>query len=275
MRFEHSRQHIGSVGMRASEVLRSRFALRISLDEESPEVGYEFIDIVHLVFPPSDDLLVERVGRFESSQSDGRCEIDGEIDHYAIGAQHVGNALRLHEMALRERLGLGVDIVEHRAVDTDRRIGPCIHYHPLRVRIEEDAPTGESPLDGSVGIVPMVENAQCVGRLFGDIEVGTRRTRLLQAQQMISPVEQSRLACRSDDRILTLRLDGVGIGRHVTLFFQRDRSPLPEGLQLRHGRALDPLYGSLCDDRIEAQPQSASVFAESHTPPPCQEQDTR
>ena len=275
VRFEHSRQHVGPVSMRASEVLRSRFALRISLDEESSEVGNQLIDIVHLVFPPSDDLGIERVGRFESSQPDGRSEIDRQVDPNAIGAEHVGNALRLHEMALRERLRFGIDIVEHRAVDTDRGIGPRIHFHPLRVRIEEDASTGESPLDGAVGIVPMIEDAQCVGRLLGDIEVGTRCTRLLQAQQMISPVEQPRLACRRDDRTLSLRLDGVGVGRQVPLFFQRDRSSLPKSLQLRHGRAFDSFHGSLCHDRIEAQPKPAAIFAKSGTTPPCQEQDTR
>ena len=148
--------------MGAAEVLRARLTLGVGLHEEAAEVGDHLVDLLHLVLPPTDDLGVERIGCLQTAYLDGRGEVDGEIDADAVGTQLVGNGLRLLQTLCGEGFGLGVDVVEHGAVDADRRIGAGVDLEPFRIGIEEDALSRKTALDGAIGVVPVVQDAEFV-----------------------------------------------------------------------------------------------------------------
>ena len=86
MRAQRFGEHVGAVGMGAAEVLRTWLAFGVGFHKESAEVGDEFVNLVHLVLPPTDDLGIEGVGCLQAAYLDGRGEVDGEIDANAIGA---------------------------------------------------------------------------------------------------------------------------------------------------------------------------------------------
>ena len=165
-------QHIGTIGMRTSEVHRTGLSLGIGFHEETAEVGNQFVDLVHLVLPPLDDLGIEGICRLQTTHLDGRCEVDGEIDADAIGAQLVGYRLGLLQTLRGEGLRLGIHIVEHRTVDTDGGTGTCIHLHTGWIGIEEDALSCKATLHGAVGIIPVVQDAQTVHGLLADVQRG-------------------------------------------------------------------------------------------------------
>ena len=221
VRLQHPSQHIGSVGMRASEVLRSRFSLRIGLYQEAAEVGNHPVDVVHLLFPPVHHVGIQRVGCGQSTQFDGRGEVDGEIHPDAVWAQLVGNAFRLLQTLVRECLRLRVHIVQHRTVDAYRGIGAGIHLHALGVGIQEDTLTRKTTLAGAVGVVPVVQNAQVEERPFADVEPRGRLSRLLQSEQVVGTVEQSCIGGSGNHRLLALALDGIAVVGNSLLPFQR------------------------------------------------------
>ena len=71
MRLQHVSQHVGTVGMCPSEVLRTRLTLGVGLDEEAAEVRNHAVDLRYLVLPPTDDISVKRVGGLQSTHLDG------------------------------------------------------------------------------------------------------------------------------------------------------------------------------------------------------------
>ena len=243
---ECTSQHVRTISVRTSEVLRAGFPLRVSLHQEATEVGYELVDLIHLVLPPLDDIRIKRVGSLQSAHLNGRGEVDGQIDANTIGTQLVGNTLGLLQTLGGECLRLGVHIVEHRTVDTHRRIGTGVHLHPLRGRIQKDALTREATLHRTVGIIPVVQDTQVVEGLLRDIQmvhglikINPVLCDLLQAQQVVGTVEQSCIVRSRDYGLPPQTLDGVAIFGQALLSFQNHRSALPVGLQFGHGRTLD------------------------------------
>ena len=71
MRFQNLTQHVGTVGMCPSKVLRPWFTLGVGFYEESAEVGNHLIDLVHLALPPANDLGIEWVGSLQPAHLDG------------------------------------------------------------------------------------------------------------------------------------------------------------------------------------------------------------
>ena len=67
MRLQHLAQHVGTVGMRASEVLGAGLTLGVCLHQETTEVGNHLVYLVHLVLPPANDIAVQRVGSLQPS----------------------------------------------------------------------------------------------------------------------------------------------------------------------------------------------------------------
>ena len=153
--------------MRPAVVHRPWFALGVSLYEEASEVGYYAIDFLYLTFPPRLHRFVGGVGSGQSAEGFGRGEVYRQIYAYAVLAQHVCNALCLLQLCLGEHQWLGVDVVEHGAVDAYGGVGaPVFLYYGEvchAIRLPEDAAPGISALHRAIGIVPVVEQAQGVG----------------------------------------------------------------------------------------------------------------
>ena len=118
----------------------------------------------------------------------------------------------------------------------------------------------------------MVQDAQVVGRLLADVKTATLLPHLLKAQQVIGSVEQSGIVGSSYHGLVALALDGVSVLRHSLLPFQHDRSSLPVGLQLGHGRTLHTRYGSGRAVGVKPQPQTTAVLGVG-TAPSCHEQE--
>ena len=244
--FQHTGEHIGTVGMGAPEVLRPWLTLGVGLHQKAAEVGDQTVDLLHLLLPPADDLGIERVGSLEAAHLDGRGEVDGEVDTDAVGAQLVGDGLRLLQTLCRECLRLGIHIVEHGAVDADRGIGAGVHPDAFRIGIEEDALSGKAAFHGAVGVIPVVEDAEFVER--GGIA-------LFAPEQGIGSVEQTLCVLGGDGGAA----DAVGIVGHFGVERERGLLALIIGSQLCGSEALGARDLRFVDGLV-SQPQLMAVF---------------
>ena len=156
--------------MGSSEVLRTRLSLGIGFHEETTEIGNQSIDLLRLFLPPFHHIGIDGISRIQTANLDGGCEIDREIDADAIWAQHVGNAPHLMQVVRCQRLRLCVHIVKHRAIDAHRGTSACVHLHSCRIGILEDTLSCKATLHRAIGIVPVVQDAQVVGRFLADVE---------------------------------------------------------------------------------------------------------
>ena len=212
--------------MGSSEVIRARLTLGVGLHEEASEVGNELVDLLHLGCPPLLYILVERIGSFEAADDHGRSEVDGKIGPDAVGTHDVGHLPDLLQVFGGEHLGRSVDIVGHVGIDADGGIGTCIVAQTIDRRnlgcilgmeqvllvdlaigiaphlvgtvAPEDGATGIAALDGAVEVVPMVEDADVVGRLLNESGIGDVGSRLLQTNEMIGAIEHTDLGGRED-----------------------------------------------------------------------------
>ena len=259
-------QHIGTLGMGASEVIRARLTFGVGLHEEASEVGNELVDLLHLGRPPLLYILVERIGSFEATDNHGRSEVDGEISLYAVRTHDVGHLPDLLQVFSCEHLGRSVDVVGHVGIDADGGIGTCIVAQTIDRRnlgcilgmeqvllvdlaigiaphlvgtvAPEDGATGIAALDGAVEVVPMVEDTDVVGRLLDESSVTDVGTRLLHADEVVGSIEQAYFGCRLDDR--RSRLDGdaertVGQRLHGLVELQDRCCALPTLIKLGVG----------------------------------------
>ena len=117
-------QHVGAVGMGAAVVLRPGLAFGVGLDQEAAEVGDE-VGRSRRAFARHQAATVgiERVGGREPAELHGRAEARREIDADAAGPEDVGERRRPFPGRRRQDLRVGVDVVEHGAVDADRGVG--------------------------------------------------------------------------------------------------------------------------------------------------------
>ena len=166
-----------------------------------------------------------------------RCgEIDGEVDADAIGSQDIRYLLHLAQVLLREHLRRRIDIIQHRAVDTDGRIGTGIVTYQLFVEVEplEDTLPCIAPLDRPVQVIPVVQQSQFEFRTLCPVD--DRHVRGLQAQCLISPIEQSYVMTCRDYQQLVGAVEGeslvVGQGR---VYAQHDAVSLEIVLQFLLG----------------------------------------
>ena len=59
MRLEYASQHIGTISMCASEVLRTRLSFGVRLHEKSTEIWNQLVYLIHFILPPSDNIRIE------------------------------------------------------------------------------------------------------------------------------------------------------------------------------------------------------------------------
>ncbi|MCY1172950.1 hypothetical protein D9M73_130970 [compost metagenome] len=139
MRGERRRQHVGTIGMAAFIVLRAWLALGIGLHQKAAKIGNRTVDFISFRAPPRGDLRIERVCGLQPAQLDRRREPGREVHFDAVRAEDVGQGCCLGDIRCGEAVGLGVDVVEHGAVDADRSIGAGI------IGVARVAEIGERP----------------------------------------------------------------------------------------------------------------------------------
>ncbi len=187
-------EHVGAVGMAAAIVLRPRLAFGVGLDQEAAEIRDQPVDLVGLRRPPSLDLGIQGIGGGETADLDRRAEFGREIDAHAIAPEHSGHGRRLTQIGLRKALGACVDVIDHRAVDPDRRIGPRVLVVagvklPRRdVPVPEGAP-GIASLHRAIQVVPMVQQPEAQLGTGDDVQMLQRPSGLDQPEQVEGPVE--------------------------------------------------------------------------------------
>jgi hypothetical protein len=164
MRLHRGGEHVGAVSMAGVVIARAWLPLAVRLDEKAAEVGDGAVDLVRLGLPPRGDRRVARVGGLEPADLDGGGEARGEIDLDAIGAQHVRHRRRLGDVRRGQAVRLGVDVVEHGAVDADRGIGAGVIGVARVADVGQVPPVpdrmaGIAALHPAIEIVPMVEHA--------------------------------------------------------------------------------------------------------------------
>jgi hypothetical protein len=198
-------QHVGPVDMGAAVVLRSRLALRIGLHQEAAEIGNGLVDLVGFGLPEGADGRVQRVGGLQAADLDRGREPGRQIDLDAVRPEHVGQGRGLGDIRRGQAVGLGVDVVQHRAVDADRRVGPGV-VDVAGVLVVGQLPpvpqrgAGIAALHMAIQVVPVVQ--QAVIDLGGrqDIQLVDALPRLDQAQIVEDAVQHADVAVGGDHR---------------------------------------------------------------------------
>ncbi len=165
MRFQSGRQHIGALGVVAAVVTGTRFAFGIGLHQKAAKIGNNFVDFVRLGVPPGLYRRIKRIGSFQTAQFDGGGPACRQIDLDTVGPEDFGYGFGLLQIGSGQTIGLGVDIVEHHAIDADRCLGAGIIG---QARIDEigqpppveDRGAGIAALDRAIEIIPVVDDAE-------------------------------------------------------------------------------------------------------------------
>ena len=205
-RFRH---HVRAVGMGTAIVAGPGLAFGVGFHQKAAEIGDRGIDCVRLGLPPRLHGRIERVGGLEPAELDRRAEPCGEVHADAVGSPSVGQPLQLGDVALREHVRRGVDVVHHHAVDAERGLRAGIIDHPA-VEIArqpppvEDRAAGITAFDEPGRVVPMVDHAQRKPGRRSDIEMRDRVALPQLAQQREAAVEQAVIVVR-DDRHASVR----------------------------------------------------------------------
>jgi len=61
-------------------ILRPRLPLAVGFNQESPEIGDQVVNLLHLIFPPLRHGGIQGIGVGESAQNGGRREVDRHVN---------------------------------------------------------------------------------------------------------------------------------------------------------------------------------------------------
>ena len=204
-------QHVGAVGVCAAVVLRAGLALGVGLHQEASEVRDGRINLISLVLPPLADLGIERVAARQSAEGDGAGPLDGQVSGNAVFAQDVGDLRHARDMLSVEDQGIGVDVVEGRAVDADGCAEFAVFadacFGDVRRSPLPHGPSGIAALDGVVEVVPMVEDAVIVVGLLPEVHPGAGLAEDLGALQGVDAVADAGLGAAGHDALAGFVID--------------------------------------------------------------------
>ncbi len=217
-------QHVRAVGVGAAVRDRSRLPFGVGLDEEAAEVGDRRVDLVRLVLPPLLDARVERVGGGESAEEDRAGEVHRHVHRDAPLAQDAGEGCELGQHLGGDELRVGVDVVDHGAVDADRgeRAGVRLVAGPELGELvpEEDGVAGVPALDAAVEVVPVVGEPQLVDGALADVGFVQAGLGLYEPEEMEGAVQRASIAVTGDENrvepVDLLALDRVALFAEVT-----------------------------------------------------------
>ena len=105
MRLEHIGKHVRSVGMCATEILRTGQSFGISLHKESAEIRNQFVDFINLFLPPFFHISIQRVGCRQTSEFLWRRKVYRYVNLHAVRAQNIGNLTHMVYVWLAQHLG--------------------------------------------------------------------------------------------------------------------------------------------------------------------------
>ena len=178
MRPQGLRQHIGTVGMGPPIILRPGLPFGIGLHKETAEIRDERIDFIGLGLPPGEHRRIQRVSGLEPAETHRGCPFDREINPDTVLPEDVGYPGHPLYMLSVKNKRIGVDIIEHRAVDPDRRAETAVTADTLRGYLRRcPLPHGEprvAALHGVVEIVPVIEDTEPIVWLFSHLHTGPR-----------------------------------------------------------------------------------------------------
>ncbi|OPZ79611.1 MAG: hypothetical protein BWY77_01325 [bacterium ADurb.Bin431] len=255
--------------MRPPEVLRPRLPLAVGLDQEAAEIGHPAVDFGHPLPPPRHHPPVEPVGGGELPQLRGGGELDGEVDAHPPGAEHVGDRLHPLEVGVREDLRGRVHVVDHRAVDPDRGVGPGVFDVARIEAVGQLLPIPEraariAAFDGAVEVIPVVEESHPDPGPAFNLQAGDLLPRLQKAKEMKDAIEYAVVVAGgdggdpfspvkgADDQIAFLAKAGELLlqpegGDHLAGCRRagHDRAMASGGTRLRDGPAQEPAQAAL------------------------------
>jgi hypothetical protein len=104
-------------------------------------------------------------------------DVHAESQAHTPGAQGIGDAGKVFEVAGVEQLRSGVHIIDIDAVDSRRGQQASVFGHRRKVvadaaTFKKDAAPGVAALDGAIGIVPLIDPADGHCRAFGNRSLG-------------------------------------------------------------------------------------------------------
>ncbi len=205
MRRHRIGQHVGPVGVRAVIVLRTRLALRVGLHQKAAEIGNEAVDFIGLGLPPGANCRVERIGRVQPTDLNGRTEASAQIDAQSVRPEDLGERSSLLEVRCGKHDRACIDVGEDSSVDPDRSARPRV----VRIaRIHEvgqlepvpDGAARVAALDGFVEVVPMIQDAMLDMRSRREVHSIQGLVCLQQAQEVKCTVQHPDILVRSDHR---------------------------------------------------------------------------
>ncbi len=196
-------QAVRALGVIAAVVLRSWLSLGVGLDEEAAEVRNQLVDLVRLRFPPGDHAWIERIGRLQAAESQGRGEVGRQVHAQAVRAPERGERGDLRQVVRRQDEDVGVDVVDDGAVDADRGVGARVVDVAGTERARQLVPlpqraAGVAALDRAIHVVPVIEHPELHLRALGDVEPIDGLPGLQQPQEVIRTVERADLAVGRD-----------------------------------------------------------------------------
>ena len=174
--FDGIGKHVGSIGMCAVVVARTRLSFRIGFYQESAKVWNGSINLLCFLLPPLLYLFIQWVCSLGIAQCHRRSKVDAEINSDAVRTQNVGDDFHLINIFCSHHLWRCVYIVQYASVDSERCVGTSIGDETvvktladaatLTVFAEfdffpfEDALAGIATFDAAIEIIPMVEDAE-------------------------------------------------------------------------------------------------------------------
>ena len=149
-------------------------------------------------FHQPDDIRVKRVRGGQTADFARSAEAGSQIHLYAVWPHHVSQRCNLHKVLTGKHQGICIDVGDYSAVDADRGIGPCIIFvtgmNVIRQQVPvPDGASGIAAFNGSVKVVPVVEQPQLCCGLFSYRKVVKRRFRFNNPQQVKDAVQDSPL----------------------------------------------------------------------------------
>src|SRR5664279_31359 len=143
---------------------RSQLSLGVRLHDNAAEIRNLPVDLVELLFPPCNNLWIERIEGVQSTRVLWHAEVHRYPQLHAVRSKHISNACELWNEIRVENVEVGVHVTDVASVDTDRRQQSRVLSRTGQVRphaavVEEDRTSRVAPLDRAIEVVPLVDPA--------------------------------------------------------------------------------------------------------------------
>ena len=161
--------------MGTSVITRSGLSFGVRFHQKSAEIGNQRINFFRFLLPPGNDFFIQWVGSRQTAQGCRRREINGKIYFQAVRTEYIRQYFYFLQILIGKNLGTCVDIIQYGCVDADRGIGTGISFVTGRDNGRKLFPFPKrmsriTTLDGSIQIIPVVQDTNPVIRFLRDIQ---------------------------------------------------------------------------------------------------------